>query len=518
MAGAHHTPIVPTWPPPAPTSQGGQIVGTATATTGAAGATTLSLILPSGIQAGDMIFVLTAHNTPDPASVPTGYADIGGAPVGQTMDSDVFWKTAADTSDSGATVAVTVNPVPGPASGTLTPGGGGTITPPPVNPGNGSGARFAAGIHADANIYEANTPTVYDHNNSAVPFARGANFAGFNASPQVVGTTAGPPRWYMIEFGSDMSNVAFVMSQLVHCTSGSGGSNTGDFSTGLGMTDNSGVVYPVPRLLVSLYGGWSNPAASPSTIGAGGPTIDGALQKLCDALNTIVGSGPIWPQVAIRYGWECELFTNFNASDVQGYVNAFRHVRSYMSANLKMPVLWEWNAFSYRGAIADDSLIGNFTPFVSSNHNGQGFNTAQYYPGDAYVDIVGCDSYQVGGPAGDGSNLLILPTMQQAQIFAARHGKQVAYSEWGLWDGYTGQRDANGTPILGAQTLEVGSPSVSENAMHAVLNYFDSLPATGPGSLAYHMFFDGNPGPSGYFEWQDFPKALVIYKARMKQA
>lgn len=510
MAGAHHFLPVPTWPPPTPATQGGQIVGTATATTGAAGATTLSLTLPGGIQANDMIFVLTAHNTPDPVSVPTGYADIGGSSVGQAMDSDIFWKTAADTSDSGATVSITVNPVPGPAAGTV--GGGGVITPPPPNPGNGSGARFAAGIHADANIYEANTPTVYDHNNSAVPFARGANFAGFNASAQVVGTTAGPPRWYMIETGPDLSNVAFVLSQLVHCSTGAGGSNTGDFATGLGMTDNSGVVYPVPRLLISLYGAWTNPSASPSVIAAGGPTIDGALQGLCNALNLVVGSGPIWPQVAIRYGWECELFTNFNASDVQGYVNAFRHIRSYMSANLHMPVLWEWNAFSYRGAIADDTLIGNFTPNVSSNRNAQGFNTAQYYPGDAYVDIVGCDSYQVGGPNGDGATIKILPTMQQAQAFAARHGKPVAYSEWGLWDGYV-----NGQ-VVGAQTLEVGSPSISENMMHAVLNMFDSFPATGPGSLAYHMFFDGNPGPSGYFEWQNFPKALVIYKARMKQA
>ena len=57
----------------------------------------------------------------------------------------------------------------------------------------------------------------------------------------------------------------------------------------------------------------------------------------------------------------------------------------------------------------------------------------QCYPGDAYVDIIGMDSYDQP-PGGSFSDYVEQPYGLAAQVtFAAQHGKPVSYPEWGLF-------------------------------------------------------------------------------------
>ncbi|HEV2635581.1 MAG TPA: glycosyl hydrolase [Actinocrinis sp.] len=59
---------------------------------------------------------------------------------------------------------------------------------------------------------------------------------------------------------------------------------------------------------------------------------------------------------------------------------------------------------------------------------------ADCYPGDAYVDIIGMDSYDQA-PGRSFEDYVNQPDGLAAQVaFAAAHGKPVSYPEWGLFD------------------------------------------------------------------------------------
>ena len=53
-----------------------------------------------------------------------------------------------------------------------------------------------------------------------------------------------------------------------------------------------------------------------------------------------------------------------------------------------------------------------------------GNSAAAYYPGDAYVDVVGDDLYDIGGKAAWAA---------AAALYAAHPRKPFAIGEWGLW-------------------------------------------------------------------------------------
>ncbi|MEL6892236.1 MAG: PKD domain-containing protein [Actinomycetota bacterium] len=95
------------------------------------------------------------------------------------------------------------------------------------------------------------------------------------------------------------------------------------------------------------------------------------------------------------------------------------------------------------------------------------------WPGDEYVDIVSQSIYWKKKQGWEvwnedlWENRLLKP-MRDAQVFAAAHGKQVAYSEWGI--------------------LQVDAPEFIER-MHA---WMSSLPETGPGSMAYNVYWDSS--------------------------
>lgn len=93
------------------------------------------------------------------------------------------------------------------------------------------------------------------------------------------------------------------------------------------------------------------------------------------------------------------------------------------------------------------------------------------YPGDDYVDIVGMDVYWralVLNEVWDSNTFEreFLQPMRDHANFAASHGKQLSYPEWGISD--------------------ADSPDFVV-AMH---DWFAGLPSAGPGALRYHAYFN----------------------------
>ncbi|MEL6890676.1 MAG: glycosyl hydrolase [Actinomycetota bacterium] len=112
----------------------------------------------------------------------------------------------------------------------------------------------------------------------------------------------------------------------------------------------------------------------------------------------------------------------------------------------------------------------------------------QAYPGDDYVDVIGLDVYWRVSPNQDPWDPSVwdrryLRVMRDHQAFAVSRGKQVSYPEWGL---------------TGADV-----PQYIE-AMH---EWLSELPASGPGSLMYHAYFDDNRE----FDFEQYPRARETY-------
>lgn len=89
------------------------------------------------------------------------------------------------------------------------------------------------------------------------------------------------------------------------------------------------------------------------------------------------------------------------------------------------------------------------------------------YPGNDIVDVVGIDIYYAKLPLDRYDD-----RARAAQSFAFNLGKQFAFDEWGI------------TP--GGRTASVDAQRAF---IRWVRSYLDTLPASGPGSLAYHSFF-----------------------------
>lgn len=562
----------------------GLLVGTTTATTGAAGGGVLNLTLPTGTIAGDLVFVWASRSTGDPLLVPAGYTRIGSGGAAPFMGAELYWKTATDSTDSGKVLALTVPAVPGPqavqpvtpppstptnvtavggnaqAQVSWTASGGAptsyqvtsfvgvnastvftvaapattvfatglangtayTFTVTAINSGGSSAAsahsnavtpaagtasnlaRVAAGIHAD-------NPTYNTGNSSASAYAQGAAFAGFTNGAQVIGSQAGRPAWAMTESSPYItSGPGTTLGNFLDF------SNDGEVAgSGHPLLDfvNHPVGWPPPKMCFTLYGCWAdipghdangnviNPTTNTDSVaGVAAGHCDNQLISIAGAINSVP-----WPQVSIRWGWEVDggwgwpLGLNWT-SDPPNYVLAFRRVHDVLKANLNAPVLFEWNAFSNQN-VRSGTTAASFN--VGGTGNASGHTTYDYYPGDAYVDIIGCDNYEYGQNA-EGS---LLPPMRAAADFAqnglpgiSAGGKQVGYSEIGFWD------------ALGSTILQNESTGRTSRVMTNLLSFLDSLP-----NLAYHMYFDGVPG-TGEFAWSYYPQALAIYKARMKQA
>lgn len=241
-----------------------------------------------------------------------------------------------------------------------------------------------------------------------------------------------------------------------------------------------------PNLCLTLYGEFIGATCAQVAAGA----VDVNLNNIAGFINQIG-----FPGVSIRPGWEVDGGWFSWGANPTTYIQMFQHMATLFRSKLNVPVLMEWNAFSNQNYQGSDPAGYNTT----GSGYATGHSTYDYYPGDAFVDIIGCDNYQVNVKA-DGT---LVPPMAAAAAYAASRNKQCGFSEWGIWDGY------GGSPVL----MEGNGRALA--AMNAALAFFDSLPALGqPGCLAYHHYFDGSPG-TGTFTINDFPSAKAAYKARM---
>lgn len=90
----------------------------------------------------------------------------------------------------------------------------------------------------------------------------------------------------------------------------------------------------------------------------------------------------------------------------------------------------------------------------------------RFYPGDAYVDIIGMDTYYEASSHPSFSSDY-QPSLTAQENFAKAHGKTISYPEWG-------QKQAPDTPSF----------------IQNMGNWFNSVPASGAGSLEYQTYFN----------------------------
>jgi hypothetical protein len=208
---------------------------------------------------------------------------------------------------------------------------------------------------------------------------------------------------------------------------------------------------------------------------------DATYQYLCsEAPNAGVGVDGGLLIARIGHEADCDCYPwEFQHGNADVYIQAFQHVaallRGCFNQNGQTGVLISYNVtseactFDYLDAAGVDQ--GQLEIYAG-------------YPGDAYVDIIGMDLYSRAAYPWS-ANLQQLNIMEN---FAVAHGKQVALPEWGLWTAPTGTGD---------------DPTFVQN----VHDWMASLPASGPGSLAFHCYFDQYAG----VEINNFPNAKVTY-------
>ncbi|HWC34898.1 MAG TPA: hypothetical protein VG650_08725 [Mycobacteriales bacterium] len=147
----------------------------------------------------------------------------------------------------------------------------------------------------------------------------------------------------------------------------------------------------------------------------------------------------------LRLGWEFNQpsYPWYAAGQASAFVAYWRHIVSAMRGVAGAAFSFEWNPSMGDNGGGDKSM-GDFT---------------SYYPGDAYVDIVALDVYDIawnsypGEPAQFSSIQSRTWGLNWLSSFASQHSKPVAIAEFGLgWGGSAG----NGQPYSGSGTVSGG--------------------------------------------------------------
>jgi hypothetical protein len=120
-----------------------------------------------------------------------------------------------------------------------------------------------------------------------------------------------------------------------------------------------------------------------------------------------------------------------------------------------------------------------------------------FYPGDAYVDVIGLDVYDIkwGDSTSDPASRWAWMVsqqlgLQQHRTFAATHGKPVSFPEWGLYK----------------KGDQMGGGGDSPYFIDSMVNWIAS------GATTYHAYFDADWGGGSL---ATFPNAQAQYKARL---
>jgi hypothetical protein len=147
--------------------------------------------------------------------------------------------------------------------------------------------------------------------------------------------------------------------------------------------------------------------------------------------QTMKNSGLAAEGTIIRLGWEMNQHTDWGTP--AQFAACWRTIVSTVNA-IAPGLQWDWNV--NRGSSGD--MPGN--------------SILSAYPGDAYVNIVGVDSYDMWPPVNTGGGWqqqLNGPYgLNYWMSFAKNHGKKFSVPEWGLtanvnpaWDGHAGGDD-----------------------------------------------------------------------------
>ena len=213
-----------------------------------------------------------------------------------------------------------------------------------------------------------------------------------------------------------------------------------------------------------LYDAWAGTPYSKSFAVAMIPSGEGATVAACaqGAYNDKwvqfgrnIKSKGLDDESIIRLGWEFNGdWFPWSAHDPTAWVSCWRNI--YTSAESAAPALgWDWTVNRGMGQALSDAT--------------------QAYPGDAYVDIIGVDSYDIW-PAATSEpawqeHLNGTGGLNYWAEFANAHGKRLSVPEWGVYPG-SAQAGHNG----------------GDNAFY-INKMVDFFTAQG-GRLAYECYFN----------------------------
>ena len=202
--------------------------------------------------------------------------------------------------------------------------------------------------------------------------------------------------------------------------------------------------------------------------------------------NLLVQAG--YPDAIIRLGWEFDGdWMPWSAVGNEAlWANAYRHAHDVMKS-VSPSLRFDW-----------------------TGDPGYTQNEVSAYPGDQYVDIIGSDVYDQ--PPGFAWNAItktwvdpqaawasFLPKLRWQRDFAIAHGKPVSYPEWGL------------SGVNAEVTADVGGDDPT--FIQGMYDWLNSLPASGPGSLEYHSYFNEDPDSNHRLDVGHFPNASARFQA-----
>jgi hypothetical protein len=191
---------------------------------------------------------------------------------------------------------------------------------------------------------------------------------------------------------------------------------------------------PVPMLALNTGSYGSSETATPRGIALG--QNDAFLIRLNGVINDFQGARfYVRPFPEMNAWWESNSAYNRNGTPRGGaYTTAWnRKALARIAVLLRGGVQADVNAeLAKLGLPGINQDLAITTPKLRIVWNPQGFgapdvpgNAAQaYYPGDAYVDVVGDDLYDIGGKA---------EWAAADALYRAHPNKPFSFPEWGLW-------------------------------------------------------------------------------------
>ncbi len=166
----------------------------------------------------------------------------------------------------------------------------------------------------------------------------------------------------------------------------------------------------------------------------------------------------------LRLGWEFnqKSYPWYAAGQASSFVAYWRHVVTAMRGVSGAAFSFEWNpAMGDNGG--GDKAMGDFSA---------------YYPGDAYVDVVAMDVYDINWNyyPGEGPEFSGIQSrtwgLNWLASFAGQHAKPLAIAEFGLgWGGSSG----NGRPYSGSGTVSGGDDPAFVRDMAAWMRQHDAV-------------------------------------------